>query len=113
MIIRPNAIPEAPRAPFAGLIGDDDGGLARRQELRSVKERMEDPLFRKQKQLDSTGGERWAEVWQTTADAVWEARDEDGLWTQRLFGSTGRSLGPAQDLRALPGRRTEAERRPV
>ena len=48
--------------------------------------------------LDWTGGERWAEVWQTTADAVWEARDEDGLWTQRLFGSTGRSLGPAHGL---------------
>ena len=48
--------------------------------------------------LDWTGDERWAEVWQTTADAVWEARDEDGLWTQRLFGNTSRSLGPAHGL---------------
>ena len=48
--------------------------------------------------LDWTGDERWAEVWRTTADAVWEARDEDGLWTQRLFGRTNRSLGPAHGL---------------
>lgn len=57
--------------------------------------------------LDWTGDERWAGVWRTVADAVWEARDDDGLWTQRLYGNTGRSLGPAHGLvgiaRALLG----------
>ena len=57
--------------------------------------------------LDWTGDERWARAWRTTADTVWDARDQDGLWTQRLFGKTSRSVGPAHGLvgivRALLG----------
>ena len=57
--------------------------------------------------LDWTADERWADVWRAVADSVWEARDEDGLWTQRLFGRTNRGLGPAHGLvgitRALLG----------
>jgi lantibiotic modifying enzyme len=48
--------------------------------------------------LDWTGNERWAEVWRTTADAVWDARDDDGPWTQRLFGKASRGIGPAHGL---------------
>ncbi len=51
--------------------------------------------------LDWTGEERWAQAWRTTADAVWDARDQDGLWTQRLFGKTSRSLGPAHGLAGI------------
>jgi Lanthionine synthetase C-like protein len=39
-----------------------------------------------------TGEERWAEAWQKSAESVWAARDDDGLWTNRLYGETFRSL---------------------
>jgi Lanthionine synthetase C-like protein len=39
-----------------------------------------------------TGEERWAEAWQVSAESVWAARDDDGLWTNRLYGETFRSL---------------------
>jgi len=42
--------------------------------------------------LEWTGDERWAEVWQESAASVWAARDGDGLWTNRLYGETFRSL---------------------
>ena len=48
--------------------------------------------------LDWTGEERWAEAWRESAEAVWDARDADGLWTNRLYGETFRSLGPPHGL---------------
>src|SRR4029453_17194752 len=42
--------------------------------------------------LDWTGEERWAGGWQESAASVWAARDDDGLWTNRLYGETFRSL---------------------
>ncbi|MEK6276232.1 MAG: LanC-like protein [Actinomycetota bacterium] len=48
--------------------------------------------------LDWTGEERWADAWRESADAVWRSRDEDGLWTNRLYGETFRSLGPPHGL---------------
>jgi hypothetical protein len=42
-----------------------------------------------------TGEERWAALWQEGAQRVLAARDEDGLWTQQLFGRESRYLGPA------------------
>src|SRR4030095_5296160 len=39
-----------------------------------------------------TGEERWAEAWQESAASFWAARDDDGLWTNRLYGETFRSL---------------------
>jgi hypothetical protein len=57
--------------------------------------------------LDWTGEERWAEAWRESAEAVWSARDGDGLWTQRLYGEVYRGLGAAHGLvgnvRALLG----------
>jgi hypothetical protein len=39
-----------------------------------------------------TEEERWAEAWQESAESVWAARDDDGLWTNQLYGETFRSL---------------------
>jgi hypothetical protein len=111
---------ELPRASDAGLFSGETGNLvvARRVdgdrslepliEARILESRESDAnevmwgapggLLAARALLEWTGDERWAEVWQTTAEAVWEARDDDGLWTQRLFGNTGRSLGPAHGL---------------
>jgi hypothetical protein len=48
--------------------------------------------------LEWTGEERWADAWRESAEAVWEARDADGLWTNRLYGETRRCLGPPHGL---------------
>lgn len=48
--------------------------------------------------LEGTGEERWADVWRRSADELWRRRDRDGLWTQRLHGGEGRSLGPPHGL---------------
>ena len=47
---------------------------------------------------DRSGEERWAEAARTTADALAARRDADGLWVQRLWGTTFRGLGPAHGL---------------
>ena len=44
--------------------------------------------------LDWTGDERWADAWRETAEQLWQARDGEGLWTQRLYGQEFRSLTP-------------------
>jgi hypothetical protein len=55
---------------------------------------------------------RWDEAWQERADRVEAARDDDGLWTQRIAGHVERYLGPAHgyagNLRALANRRPVA-----
>jgi Lanthionine synthetase C-like protein len=48
--------------------------------------------------LEWTGEERWDEAWQESAESVWAARDDDGLWTNRLHGETYRSLTPPHGL---------------
>ena len=48
--------------------------------------------------LDWTGEERWAEAWRASAEELWERRDADGLWTQRLYGDSYRGLGAAHGL---------------
>ena len=48
--------------------------------------------------LDWTGEERWAEAWRESAEAVRAAREPDGLWTNRLYGQTYRSLTPPHGL---------------
>ncbi len=42
-----------------------------------------------------TGEPRWDEAWRAGAERVLAARDEDGLWTQRIYGHVLRFLGPA------------------
>jgi hypothetical protein len=55
-----------------------------------------------------TGEPRWDDAWRASADRLLAARDEDGLWTQHLYGSEARYLGPAHgyagSIRALANR---------
>ena len=55
-----------------------------------------------------TGEPRWGEAWEAGAERLLAARDEDGLWTQHLYGSELRYLGPAHgyagNMRALANR---------
>ena len=37
---------------------------------------------------DWTGEERWADAWRESAESVLAMREEDGLWTNRLYGQT-------------------------
>jgi hypothetical protein len=48
--------------------------------------------------LGWTGEQRWRSAAQESADALRDERDEDGLWTQQLYGETYRSLGPPHGL---------------
>ena len=52
-----------------------------------------------------TKNDRWKAAWQESANALWDRRREDGLWTQRLYGSEtvglGASHGLAGNVRAL------------
>jgi hypothetical protein len=41
-----------------------------------------------------TGDPRWKEAWRESADRLLSQRDDEGLWTQRLYGSEHRSLTP-------------------
>jgi len=41
-----------------------------------------------------TGEQRWQDAWRESARRLLATRDGDGLWTQRLYGSTRRSLTP-------------------
>jgi hypothetical protein len=58
--------------------------------------------------LGWTGDARWDEAWRACADRAIATRDEDGLWTQDLYGRTFRFLGPAHGyvgiVRALANR---------
>jgi lantibiotic modifying enzyme len=44
--------------------------------------------------LEATGEERWAEAWRESAEGLTARREDDGLWTQRLYGKAQRLLGP-------------------
>ncbi len=48
--------------------------------------------------LDWTGEDRWANAWRESAEAVLASRDDDGLWTNRIYGMTIRGLGPPHGL---------------
>jgi lantibiotic modifying enzyme len=76
-------------------------------------------LVAAERMLEWSGDERWREAWQAGAEALWSRRDEDGLWTQRLYGEEYKALGTAHGLvgnaqALLPlldaERRTELER---
>ena len=44
--------------------------------------------------FDWTTDARWADAWRESAEELWQQRDLDGLWTQRLYGEAYRGLGP-------------------
>ena len=48
--------------------------------------------------LEATGDERWREAWQAGAEALWSRRDDDGYWTQRLYGEAYKGLSPPHGL---------------
>jgi hypothetical protein len=62
------------------------------------------------------GDRRWLAAWQESADELMRRREDDGLWTTRLYGGVGRSLGPAHGMvgnvlalrRRLPAEQREA-----
>jgi hypothetical protein len=62
-----------------------------------------------------TGEGRWADAWAESAESVLAAQDDDGLWTQTLYGSVRRHLGPAHgfagNVRALANRQAVAVER--
>ena len=45
-----------------------------------------------------TGEERWQAAAAETAEALWAARDDEGLWESRLYGQEFRSLTPPHGL---------------
>ena len=45
-----------------------------------------------------SGDERWAQAWRQSADALLSRRDEQGMWTQQLYGATRRALTPPHGL---------------
>jgi hypothetical protein len=45
-----------------------------------------------------TGEDRWRDAWHESADALWARRDDEGLWTQRLYGQEVRTLTPPHGL---------------
>ena len=44
---------------------------------------------------ERTGDGVWLDEWQASADVLLERWEDDGLWTQRLYGDVTRYLGPA------------------
>jgi lantibiotic modifying enzyme len=55
-------------------------------------------LIAAQAMLTWTGEERWRAAWDETAEALIARRDDEGLWTQRLYGQEFRSLTPPHGL---------------
>jgi hypothetical protein len=48
--------------------------------------------------LERTGDDRWRDAVAESVEALSAARDDDGLWTQTLYGESFRSLGPPHGL---------------
>jgi hypothetical protein len=48
--------------------------------------------------LERTGDDRWRAAVAESVEALSAERDDEGLWTQRLYGKTFRILGPAHGL---------------
>ena len=55
-------------------------------------------LLAAQAMLEWTADERWRDAWNESADALLSRRDEEGYWTQRLYGQELRGLTPPHGL---------------
>jgi hypothetical protein len=55
-------------------------------------------LIAAREMLRLTGDERWRIAWQESAERLLARRGDDGLWEQRLYGETPRSLTPPHGL---------------
>jgi lantibiotic modifying enzyme len=47
---------------------------------------------------EATKDPRWARAWRKNADALWAKRDDEGLWTQRLYGRETTGLSASHGL---------------
>jgi lantibiotic modifying enzyme len=111
---------DLPAAAGAGLLNGETGVLAVAWRL-SGRDELADDLLRRvaesraseadevmwgtpgtllaaRAMVDWTGEERWASAWRETAEELWNRRDDDGLWTQDLYGRRNRRLGTAHGL---------------
>jgi lantibiotic modifying enzyme len=48
-----------------------------------------------------TAEERWADAWRESAQILLESREDDGLWTKKLYGDTSRSLTPPHGVTGI------------
>ena len=55
-------------------------------------------LLAAQAMLEWTADERWRDAWNESADALLSRRDEEGYWTQRLYGQQLCGLTPPHGL---------------
>src|SRR5207245_3237498 len=55
-------------------------------------------LLAAQAMLESTGHDRWRHAWNESAEALLSRRDEEGYWTQHLYGQELRGLTPPHGL---------------
>jgi lantibiotic modifying enzyme len=55
-------------------------------------------LLAAQAMFESTGDARWRDAWSESAEALLSRRDQEGYWTQRLYGQETRGLTPPHGL---------------
>jgi hypothetical protein len=48
--------------------------------------------------LEWTGGDEWRHACRDSAESIWQRRDADGFWVQRLHGTAERRLNPPHGL---------------
>jgi hypothetical protein len=48
-----------------------------------------------------TGEERWDQAWRESAQILLDKREEDGLWTKKLYGDESRSLTPPHGVTGI------------
>jgi lantibiotic modifying enzyme len=84
------------------LAPDDDVAAALYERVRANAENEAEEIFwgapgsliAARAMYEWTNDERWRDVWNQTADTLLSRRDDDGLWTQRLYGQVYTSLTP-------------------
>jgi len=48
-----------------------------------------------------TGDDRWEQAWRESAQILLDKREEDGLWTKKLYGAESRSLTPPHGVTGI------------
>ena len=48
-----------------------------------------------------TGDDRWEQAWRESAQILLDKREEDGLWTKKLYGGESRSLTPPHGVTGI------------
>ena len=111
---------QLPAPPEAALLSGESGILLVAYALSRIPEHADDLLVRVRANVGNeaeelmwgvpgtllaaramaalTGDARWRAAGDESAEALWSRRAADGLWTQRLYGRTFRSLTPPHGL---------------